>query len=74
MSVPKSKTGVLTMKRFRLRLSTLLWLVAITAAFLGGFRYGELRAATRPVWNVSNVVLSPAQAAKVNVIVSEKSP
>ena len=37
------------MKRFRLRLSTLLWLVAIAAAFLAGIRYGEYRAeAHRP--------------------------
>jgi hypothetical protein len=32
------------MKRIRLRLSTLLWLVAIAAAFLAGIRYGEYRA------------------------------
>jgi hypothetical protein len=32
------------MKRFRLRLSVLLWLVAIAAAFLAGIRYGEYRA------------------------------
>jgi hypothetical protein len=34
-------------KRFRLRLSSLLWLVVIAAAFLGGIRYGEYRQATR---------------------------
>jgi hypothetical protein len=31
------------MKRFRLRLSVLLWLVAIAAAFLAGVRYGKYR-------------------------------
>ena len=36
------------MKRFRLRLSVLLWLVAVAAAFLAGVRYGEYRAAPRP--------------------------
>jgi hypothetical protein len=35
------------MKRFRLRLSWLLWLVAIAAAFLAGVRYGEYRAGPR---------------------------
>jgi hypothetical protein len=32
------------MKRFRLRLSSILWLVALVAAFLAGVRYGEYRA------------------------------
>jgi len=35
------------MKRFRFRLSWLMWLVAVAAAFLGGIRYGEYRAAAR---------------------------
>ena len=35
------------MKRFRLRLSWLLWLVVVAAAFLGGIRYGEYRAEAR---------------------------
>jgi hypothetical protein len=35
------------MKQFRLRLSSILWLVAIAAAFLAGIRYGEHRAAAR---------------------------
>ena len=35
------------MKRFRLRLSVLLWLVAIAAAFLAGVRYGEYREGLR---------------------------
>jgi hypothetical protein len=47
MSVPRSNTEVETMRRFRLRLSSLLWLVAIVAAFLAGIRYGEYRAAAR---------------------------
>ena len=29
------------MTRFRLRLSSILWLVALVAAFLAGIRYGE---------------------------------
>jgi hypothetical protein len=37
------------MKRFRLRLSVLLWLVALAAAFLAGVRYGEYRAGPRPL-------------------------
>jgi hypothetical protein len=49
MSGPKSNVEVPTMKRFRLRLSSLLWLVAVAAAFLGGMRYAEYRAeAQRP--------------------------
>jgi hypothetical protein len=40
------------MPRFRLRISTLLWLVAIVAAFLAGIRYGEYRAAARGQWDV----------------------
>jgi hypothetical protein len=35
------------MRWMRLRLTSLLWLVAIVAAFLGGVRYGEYRAAPR---------------------------
>jgi hypothetical protein len=32
------------MKRFRVRLSSLLWLVVFAAVFLAGVRYGEYRA------------------------------
>jgi hypothetical protein len=46
-AAPKANTEVLTMKRFRLRLSWLLWLVAIAAAFLAGVRYEEYRAGPR---------------------------
>ena len=46
-AAPKANAEVLTMKRFRLRLSVLLWLVAIAAAFLAGIRYGEYRAGPR---------------------------
>jgi hypothetical protein len=35
------------MKPYRLRLSALLWLVAVVAAFLAGIRYGEYRAEAR---------------------------
>ena len=45
MLAPNANTEVLTMKRFRLRLSSLLWVVAVAAAFLVGVRYGEYRAA-----------------------------
>jgi hypothetical protein len=60
------------MKRFRLRLSWLLWLVAIAAAFLAGVRYGEYRAGPRPqtylvaippTLQSSKVVLPPAEVA-----------
>jgi hypothetical protein len=50
------------MKRFRLqlRLSSLMWLVAIAAAFLGGTRYGEYResARTKPIFRTTNIVVS----------------
>jgi hypothetical protein len=39
------------MKRVRLRLGVLLWLVALAAAFLAGVRYGEYRAGPRPPSN-----------------------
>ena len=60
------------MKRFRLRLSWLLWLVAIAAAFLAGVRYGEYRTGPRPLLYAvaippthqsSKVVLPPAEVA-----------
>jgi hypothetical protein len=35
------------MKRFQLRLSSVLWLVAVAVAFLVGIRYGEYRAEAR---------------------------
>ena len=38
------------MNRFRLRLSSILWLVALVAAFLAGIRYGEYRATPRGGW------------------------
>ena len=38
---------VSTIKRPRLRLSSILWLVALAAAFLAGIRYGEYRATAR---------------------------
>jgi hypothetical protein len=47
-----SNTRASGMPRFRLRISTLLWLVAIAAAFLAGIRYGEYRAAARGQWDV----------------------
>jgi hypothetical protein len=51
------------MKRFRFRLSTLLWLVAIAAAFLAGMRYGEYRApAARGKLVISNIRLSAAES------------
>ena len=37
-------TETLTMKRFRLKLSSLLWLVVLAAVFLAGVRYGVYRA------------------------------
>ena len=49
------------MKRFRFRLSTLSWLVALAPAFLGGIRYGEYRAAARTQMKLRHVVLSPGK-------------
>ena len=50
------------MKPFRLRLSVLLWLVAIAAAFLAGLRYEEYRAGPRPqVRGVAIHVTVPAK-------------
>jgi hypothetical protein len=60
------------MKRLRLRLSWLLWLVAIAAAFLAGVRYEEYRARPRggnprpyfyPNHQSSQVVYPPAEVA-----------
>jgi hypothetical protein len=59
------------MKRFRLRLSSLLWLVAVAAAFLAGIRYGEYRAAAPPRLQVVLSPLSPTEVAKLK---SVKSP
>jgi hypothetical protein len=54
------------MKRFRLRLSWLMWLVAIAAAFLAGVRYGEYRAGPRPHYQVYSVAIPPThQSSKV---------
>ena len=50
-----------TVKWFRLRLSTLMWLVALVAAFLGGIRYGEYRAAARAQMRIRQIVLSPGK-------------
>jgi hypothetical protein len=46
------------MKRLRLQLSWLLWMVAIAAAFLAGIRYGEYRAEARrrPIVDVFEAV------------------
>jgi hypothetical protein len=62
MSGQTSNAEVQTMKRFRLRLSSLLWLVAVVAAFLGGIRYWQDRAVTRAEALYRHLVLSPAQA------------
>jgi hypothetical protein len=52
------------MKRFRLRLSVLLWLVAIAAAFLAGVRYGEYRAELRPHYRVRGTAIDLTLPAK----------
>ncbi len=52
------------MKRFRLRLSAILWLVAIAAAFLAGIRYGEYRATARGVGGVRAIVISTDHPAR----------
>ena len=50
------------MKRFRLRLSSLLWLVAVSAAFLGFIRYLQHRAE------------SPAEATYRLLVLSSPGP
>jgi hypothetical protein len=58
-----------TMKRFRLRLSSIMWLVVIAAAFLAGIRYGEFRATARRGNRrvVRTMVLSTPETADVKV-------
>ena len=52
------------MTRFRLRLSSILWLVALVAAFLGGVRYWQDRAVTRAEALYRFLVLSPSEVDK----------
>jgi hypothetical protein len=53
----------------RLRLSSLLWLVLVAAAFLTGIRYGEYRAEARRGKQrvVRNMVLSTAEGETLKV-------
>jgi hypothetical protein len=55
-----------TMKRFRLRPSSILWLVALAAAFLAGIRYGEYRAPRRG-GVIRAMAISPPKTADVKV-------
>jgi hypothetical protein len=48
-SAPEANVEVLTMKRFRFRLLSLLWLVALVAAVLWGIRYRQDREARERV-------------------------
>ena len=50
-----------TVKWFRLRLIMLMWWVALVAAFLGGIRHGEYRAAARTHMRIRQIVLSPGK-------------
>jgi hypothetical protein len=64
-------------KGLRLRLSTLLWLVALAAAFLGGIRYAEYREASREMEPATVVPITakpgtPASAAKLIRVSGEK--
>jgi hypothetical protein len=52
------------MKRFRLRLSSILWLVALVAAFLAGIRYGEYRATARSGGVVRAIVITTDHPAR----------
>ena len=52
------------MKRIRFRLSTLCWLVAVVAAFLGGIRYGEYRSQPRKNYHVVRIAYSPGEDTK----------
>jgi hypothetical protein len=64
------------MKRVRFQISSLLWLVAIAAAFFAGVRYGEYRAGPRPSYQVykgkfalvsrRQTIQAKAQPAKTN--------
>jgi hypothetical protein len=58
-----------TMNRFRLRLSSILWLVALAAAFLAGIRYGEYRAPRRS-GVIRAMAISPPKTAELKVQVS----
>jgi hypothetical protein len=60
MSGPKSDAEVATMKRFRFRISSLLWLVVVVAALLGGIRYWQDRRETRAEALYRLLVLSPS--------------
>jgi hypothetical protein len=63
------------MKRFRLRLSVLLWLVAIAAAFLAGVRYGEYRAELRrPVGSIVRAIDMTIPATPATPINSHAGP
>lgn len=52
------------MRRLRVRLSTLMWLVATIAVFFGGVRYGEYRetARKRPTVRYTVMKSSPLHA------------
>ena len=71
IAAEKVNSEMRTMKRFRLRLSSMLWLVVIAAAFLAGTRYGEYRARLRPrhykAFIARDVYLLPAESAKLKV-------
>jgi hypothetical protein len=56
------------MKRSRSGLSSLLWLVALVAAFLGGIRYEQSRAAARRAKRAGrHRVAAPAEVANLKV-------
>jgi hypothetical protein len=61
MSAQRLDAEVPTMKRFRMRLSALLWLVAIAAAFLAGVRYGEYRTGPRGTFVTAVDMTLPAK-------------
>ena len=54
------------MKRIRLRHSSILWLVALTAAFLAGIRHGEYRAPCRG-GVIRAMAISPPKSAELKV-------
>lgn len=61
------------MKRFRL--SSLMWFVAIAAAFLVGIRYGEyLEGRRTPQPIVTNITLTPAESAEFEANLKIISP
>ena len=68
MSAPQANARVLTMKGFRLRLSSLIWLIEIAAEFLAGIRDGGYWASSRPRYQVYLPIDRPKRQASAIVL------